>query len=162
MSSKLLSPRSAPPWCLTTRGSDHGTPPFWTECLTALSNKLHSRQQVEISWKGEWHQGIITRPEPFQNFKYKFSQKSYQTVILTNGLLTNKDCTIKWTFRKYDFIPVYEIIDHLISTSQISAKYLKVIQSSNSKKLGLLWTATRFNPLWPMDTSGWVILWSTA
>ena len=29
-----LSPRSVPPWCLTTRGSVHATLPFWTECLT--------------------------------------------------------------------------------------------------------------------------------
>ena len=48
-----LSPRYAPPWCMTMRGSDHAPPPSWTECLTALSNKLHSRQLAEISWKGE-------------------------------------------------------------------------------------------------------------
>ena len=39
---------------LTMQGSDHATRPFWTECLTAVSNKLHSRQLAEISWKGEW------------------------------------------------------------------------------------------------------------
>ena len=48
-----LSPRYAPPWCMAMRGSDHAPPPSWTECLTALSNKLHSRQLAEISWKGE-------------------------------------------------------------------------------------------------------------
>ena len=48
-----LSPRYAPPWCMTMRGSDHAPPPSWAECLTALSNKLHSRQLAEISWKGE-------------------------------------------------------------------------------------------------------------
>ena len=49
-----LSPRYVPPWCMTMQGSDHAPPPSWTECLTALSNKLHSRQLAEISWKGEF------------------------------------------------------------------------------------------------------------
>ena len=40
---------------LTMPGSDHATPPFWTECLTAVSNKLHSRNLAEISWKGEFY-----------------------------------------------------------------------------------------------------------
>ena len=48
-----LSPRYAPRWCMTMRGTDHAPPPSWAECLTALSNKLHSRQLAEISWKGE-------------------------------------------------------------------------------------------------------------
>ena len=39
---------------LTMRGSDHATPSFWKECLTAVNNKLYSRHLAEISWKGEY------------------------------------------------------------------------------------------------------------
>ena len=39
---------------LTMQGSDYATPPFWTECWTAVSNKLHSGHLAEISWKAEY------------------------------------------------------------------------------------------------------------
>ena len=43
----------AEPQISATLMRDHATPPFWTECLTALGNKMHLRQLAEISWKGE-------------------------------------------------------------------------------------------------------------
>ena len=43
----------AEPQISATLMRDDATPPFWTECLTALGNKMHSRQLAEISWKGE-------------------------------------------------------------------------------------------------------------
>ena len=47
---------SAEPQISATLMRDHATPPFWTECLTALGNKMHLRQLAEISWKGELDQ----------------------------------------------------------------------------------------------------------
>ena len=43
----------AEPQISATLMRDHAMMPFWTECLTEHVNKLHSRQLVEISWKGE-------------------------------------------------------------------------------------------------------------
>ena len=50
----------AEPQISATLMRDHTTPPFWTECLTALGNKIHLRQIAEISWKGELCTALMT------------------------------------------------------------------------------------------------------
>ena len=108
-------------------------PPFGTECLTAVSNKLHSRNLAEISWKGEFSGCTSELATPAQTAE-NLTQRHWAWVNLHKNRYQGRiKRTITVTTIVFNLKSVSSVGTHCTSTGV--KRFLFVLRVASSTKM---------------------------